>query len=793
MPSAVVWDYSGQYHDVVTDGGRKPPPSIGSPTFVWHVGIWRKVSEVIDPSLPVDRFSEKAKRIGKAFEQHDEHNEKFFQEINGFVRRLQEIGRVLRKDTNENIDEFKFRKYERRYAAWLREQAGLKVAYPFKDYEPQSHAFTLWWLDSNEDGSPIKNARSDSPAYSAIRVRVQVVTHFDHVTLSFYIDAAKPHGHPQIYSRGDLPASDFGFRRTKIAEFLTKLRAISDTQIQSGQVERERIPEEGISSGDASALQEIADYFYDSIWRDFMWSFGISVQDKGGRILVDAAPQDEAESEGEIFLDHRGFVMAVEGLDTPSNLGKVTAANNLRHTFCEQTTADKGELAANGAFGSFARFDPVSNEPGVILKSYWPFVRRIVPWADYREMVGCGITEWRFLYVNSLAASGSFYDDDESASRKIEVAHLKDEQEGQSRNWSRRPVTYLVLTKGEPHREQLGRFIERINALATSRLFALKNLRTIKNASTHIKLLGRELDGVLEYWGEERSRIENKYLWKLAKIYDKELQEREDEEKKKKILDKRHSAIDIIEKIDWEKLISSLDDDFKVPSFWEAQKVPESKIQQIQDARIQELASLVKRVERRLVEIGSALDNIGNGGSGRLLFVINRSKIQMEEFERMWPSLEIGNIDGWVTYGQFVERSVLPTFDLIRATGERLVSLRQRLQSITAMIQTSALIIESEETRSNTAILRRISSNIYFVGIPLALTISAMLLKDVSKDDPLFWAKVAASVAAPLFFIGKYLAKKREEDKEKKAARAAARLDAHRQLVSFRKSHREEK
>jgi hypothetical protein len=793
--SPLMWDYSGQYYDVTTDGSRKPPPSIGSPTFVWHIGIWRKVSEKLVGEQPAERFSEKLPRIHTKYLEHDEHNEKFFEEINAFVKRLQESGRVLRKDPSKNIDEFKFQKHERRLEAIIRDKAGLKNAHAFKDYEPQSLAFTLWWSDSLEDNSPVKNSRSEAPAYSAIRVRVQILTHAEHVTLSFYIDAAKPHGHPQIYRRGHLSTSEFGYRRDRIAKYLETLRRVGDEQIQNGLIERDRLPERGINESDAAALQEIAGYFCDGIWCDFMKSFGISAGEKGGRILLDIVPSENAESEGEIFMDYRGLVMAVNGLDTPANVRKEARADRIRNIFSQRSTEDKGELAANQSFGTFPRFDPASNEPGIVLKAWWPFIRRVVPWADYRDIIGCGITEWRSLYVNSLAASGAFYGDDESVSRAHEVPNFREGQEGQSRNWSRRPVNYLVLTKGEPHREQLGRFVERINALATTRLFALKNLRTIKNAGTHIKLLGQELDGVLEYWGEERKRIEEEYYWKLVNIYYPNLDEtadnttKIDEGKQRGIFFSDEKKGQILEKImNLNKVISAaLNGHVTIPNIPDLQKVPESRIQRLQDWRVQELASLVKRVERRLVEIGSALDNIGNGGSGRLLFVINRAKVQMEEFERMWPSLEIGNVDGWATYGQFVQRAVLPTFDLIRSTGDRLISLRQRLQSITAMIQTSALIIESEETRSNTAILRRISSNLYFVGTILSFIIAGVLIKDTAFPilNARDWIKIISAIAIILYFGNEYLRKKQEEKNDKRTSQATTQMDALRLLLSF--------
>jgi hypothetical protein len=790
--SHLVWNYSGQYHDIVTDGGRKPPPSFGSPTFVWHIGIWRKVSEVIKArsSATIDG---KLHDIDTKFDEQDAHNERFFEEINGFVKRLQEKGRVVRDDPGHNIDGFVFQPPPARESVRRHEEAGHKTAHRFKDCEPQSLGFTLWWTDSREDGSPVWNERSSSPAYSALRVRVQVVTHFEHVTLSFYIDAAKPYGQPQLYLRGNLPVEEYGYRRERITQCLMRLRTISGDQIRHGYVERDRIPELGVSEEDGKALQDIADYFYDGIWQDFMKSFGINAEGHG-RILIDKIEGAKQRSEGEIFLDHRGVVMAVDGLDTPLNRDAEKCADALRAEFSAPTQRGVREQMANASFGRFSRFDTSSNEPGVVLKSYWPFIRRFVPWADYRDVIGCGITEWSSLYVNSLAIRGSFYGDDEGPSRQAEVPNLRHEKDGRAHHAM--PFNYLVLTKGEPHREQIGRFVDRINALATNRLFALKNLRSIKNAGMHINLLGRELDGILKYWGDERQAIEDKYYWKLAKIYNPGLAKLEKDEfervarevKENKILTERDRDPSLIEQfIDWGKLIAKLANiDIEMPRIRGVQKVTEARIQELLDVRVQELASLVKRVERRLVEIASSLDSVGTGGSGRLLFVINRSKIHMNEFERMAPSLEIGNIDGWVNYEQFVHRSVLPTFDMIRATGERLVGLRERLQSVTEMIQTSALIVESEATRQNTAILRRIQSNIFLVGIPVGTMIAVWLVNGRGfPKDPislLLWLFALLAFFGPLI---KFLAEKRRQKQKDRILHINMQLDARRLLSSL--------
>jgi hypothetical protein len=252
----------------------------------------------------------------------------------------------------------------------------------------------------------------------------------------------------------------------------------------------------------------------------------------------------------------------------------------------------------------------------------------------------------------------------------------------------------------------------------------------------------------------------------------------------------------MLEKVlDYGKLISEAwkDEAGNITLLSKIQDIPSAKLQKLNDERVKSLGELVKRVERHLVEIGSALDNIGNGGAGRILYVINRSKLHMEEFEKLWPTLEIGDIDGWINYGQFVHRGVLPAFRLIKSTGERLVSLRGRLQNITEMIQTSALIIETEATRSNTEILRRISSNIYLVGVPLAFIFSAIVVSNkITSFAVENSIRMLLAVAAPVLATIFYRVKKHENKKETEADQAAWRLDLH-QLLRGPRRNREDR
>jgi hypothetical protein len=740
-----IWNYSDQYRAISGEGHNKPPPSFGSPTFVWHIGIWQTKQSDEDQS------DGHLTDIRAKFQLHDTHNTAFYEEINKFIKGVQAKGRVLKTGPNgstpdANIDGFQFTEYRHPYGA----AAEKPLPHTFRDYQPQSMSFTLWWLDSGPDGKPLDNARLTAQElrdshYSALRVRVQVQTHFDHVTISFFIDAAKPYGSSQIYTTAEKSGLAFGRRRKRIAEGLEKIRQVSKAQISKGLIEVDRVPEQGLSQQDADDLLATADYFYDGIWRDFMHSFGIEPSAWSG-----VAAETLVETQGERFADFRGLVMSVPGLDTPRNKARKSSIGRLRDELKVEHPTDPLRRSANTGIGPFDVFDHRNNEPNTVLKSFWPFIRRITPWADYREFVGCGLVDWRALYVTALGASGSFYVDDEAPGRKAEVPSeaLPTEPEGPlSDNY---PVRYLVLTKGEPHREQIGRFVERINALGTKRLFALKNLSVVKNAGVHLRLLGRELDGVLQYWGDRRERIESWFQAELEVIRTA----REPPPPEKDVLGRR---IDMAAEAVDAMINAEVSAGYAVKKEHEL-TIPSRAEQELGDERVRRLSELVKSTERKLVKLGAALDNIGNGGAGRILYVINRSKYHIEEFERMWPTLEVGNIDGWINYGQFVRRGLMPTFSMIRATGDRLLALRGRLQSITEMIQTSALIIETEATRSNTETLRRITNNIYYISTPI-YAIAGLLLAKMLPDG--HWSQYLVLVLLFMFLVWNYATRRR--------------------------------
>ncbi len=664
-----IWPYSDQYRWIASEGHRFPPPSFGAPTLIWHFGLWkRQIAEAEQERLDEKSYQSLnlfAANRANSVENFDKKNIEFFDEVSEFLKSLQQRGGVAGEPAG-----FKYRTPELR--AFGR---GEVEPYRFRVCDPQSLTFTLWWPDD----APATRARAGTgtPQPADLRVRVHAQTHLDHATISFFIDVGKPWRAPEVLSSVEA----VGQRRKALFERVELIRSVCDQQIRTGQVDQERLPERGIASDETSRLKEAAEYFYLGIWRDFIRTFA-------------SRPEGETSvfgpnSLGEVFADYRGVVLSVDGTPTPHDRIRRDLAQQVRAPYGLGATGRQEQDATLG-FGRFKTFDSECGEPNTVLKAYWPFIRRMAPNADERDHVACGILDWRALFVS---AQGSAAQGGDSGETSEPTPHLPqgwfsdDEQADTDRDRSR-PVRYLLLSKGEPHRQQIGRFVERINALGTMRLFALKDLETIRNASVHIRILGHELDGILAEWSQHKLDIAMKWDAELLAL---------------------GSAIRL-----------------RNMMFWRQQPGEDPKTLSINEKRAEDLNRLIGLTDARLISLGAALDRIGQGGSGRLLYIINRSRHFIAEFERMAATLEVGNIDTWVHYLQFVERGLKPTFDMIDKTATRLIGLRERLQSITQMIQTSALIVESVATQSNTAALRNIASrwtrtNLLLIAVTIAL------------------------------------------------------------------------
>ncbi len=731
------WTYSEQYPDIITEGDLNPPPSMGSPTFVWHMGLWPKrapgeygFGEDQNPNDLDDDY----------YNLFDGQYERFFEEISGFLMALQRRGRVQEKKTpegdegsagdpqeDEGIEKFAFAR-----AKPFKYSHDPEV-HQFKTVWPHSMSLTLWWQD--EASADQLNERSDCPPPSSIRVRVQVYVHVDHVTITFFIDPAQAYDLAQLRS-GKME----GKRRHDIYKHLELIREVAEHQIKTGVVDGEPIPEREVPKEVSVALREASDYFYEGIWRDFAECFDMKVP-----------TGDDGRYDGERFCDVRAVVMSAPECKTAGS----EEYQKVRQEAIKRMAADPssiGPAPANVGYGPFPVFDAATGEPNTVVKSLWPFMRRIYPWADFRDFVASGVFDWRAIYITPLGLPSAmsieewWVNPERRAERRVwpkvpdspnydgpqptEDLKYKGFETTTCETLSEYPLRYLVVTKGEPQRAQIGRIVERLNALTTARLFAFRRISAIKNASVHIRLIGRSLDGALERWSKERLAVEQ-FVHQASKsvktgripMITEVVKEAGQE---MVTMDEDLPDVDgadvparsrTLTRREVNAILRSVDRIFDPTADLETLKQryakhPPRDLSVVRDDKLKLLAKVISTTESKLIELGQKFDQIGAGGSGRLMYIINRSRYHTEEFKHLWPTLNVGNIDGFVSYETFVRRSVKPSFDYIESTGERLTALRSRLQEITNTIQTSALIMESEATRENTQILTKIFSTV---------------------------------------------------------------------------------
>ena len=90
-----------------------------------------------------------------------------------------------------------------------------------------------------------------------------------------------------------------------------------------------------------------------------------------------------------------------------------------------------------------------------------------------------------------------------------------------------------------------------------------------------------------------------------------------------------------------------------------------------------------------------------------------------------------------------MRRGLAPAFDYMSSVGQRLRAVRERLLTVTEMIETSALVGQSAATRHNTAVLRQTTTlAIVLLTLYVARTfignVFAVALKPILRQLPLF-------------------------------------------------------
>jgi uncharacterized membrane-anchored protein len=327
-----------------------------------------------------------------------------------------------------------------------------------------------------------------------------------------------------------------------------------------------------------------------------------------------------------------------------------------------------------------------------------------------------------------------------------------------ARGGNNHPVRYLLLTKQAPHPKQIGRIVERINAMGTMRLFALKDWAAVRNADPYIRILGQDLDQITESWSTDKNligalktssdiRAARLDVDKMRRRVTRGLSGRWDVSEIERLAailpsyiprspaNRAYRAVQWIRlhllwrRKDYFALVKQMDEDLAG------------------DVRHSVLYHISNDIETRLLEISARLDELGKLTVGGLHFRLGRAAYYVREFEVLLGTLHVTNIPSWVSYEQFVRRGLAPAFDYMASVGQRLRAVRERLLSVTEMIETSALVGQSAATRHNTAVLRQTTTlAIVLLTLYLARNVIwnafALLLRPLYRSLPMGWREM---------------------------------------------------
>ncbi len=670
--------FSRRYNEIMRVGHNSPPPVFGAPTLIWHIALWPE--RECDPNAEGVEPGNFEKRRGH---------------FAGIVQNV--LDTLARKGRHPKVPEESWERMGLEEVKSLEEEEegeALRKASPrlYKIVEPQSVCFTIWWKrrSAAADATLADAAPAESIPEEALRVHVQSEMLMDHATISIFIDAGKPWNKPPVYTAAEAG----GGLRGEIFGHAEYIRSVCERNGRR-EVEQELLPENGVSGWEREKLLGAADYLYNSVWDEFRRDFGLNFDTLLGEGDVQAC----------IFGSFRGLVLSADGYETEGLSGSDRLARRIAN-------ANRGREA-------FDRFNQEKNEPNYVLKAYWPFIRRTTRWADYKEFVACGVMDWRALFVTSLGArrpmrgtaegamADAIFASDESASRDAEIggeAHLPETLRGPG---SHAPLRYLLITKGEPNRRQIGRIVERVNLLETMRLFALKDWAAIRNASDHVRALGQDLNDVLTNWMEQRTKIGLKF----QHLEQKEKQALMLEEKIAHLQSKRFSLRRILTTRTRKGILLR----------------KRNEIQMERDKQIEQLQEENNLAELNLITISSKLDRLSRTATGGISYCIARSELHFKRYYTMIDRLNSGYIPTWLPYRTFAERNLRPYSEFISGVGERLRALRQRLQAVTTSVQTAALVNQTSATRSNTAALREIANQWMLTQVGVAGGILAVI------------------------------------------------------------------
>lgn len=791
--------YSPQFFSLTQQGHTRPTAEFGAPAMIWHVSFWpRRQYDPHDLDMTDTDKSNSTpglKDTGQILDEHCKRFAKVTEDFNDFLKRLQK--RAWLPNAQLGATDFT----HERPVCW----DGKKSDELFHQFSTNAHGFTLWWADpanipTDSDANMIGSDPAARPRPSDIRVRVQTEVAEDFFSITFYIDAGKPwEAAPVCSVKEAMQRGVSGVRRAKIFKHVDAIKSISEARLKRSTdgralVDLPLLPERIINTppqGDENdpkwladekeagkTLLDAAEYLYDRIWDDFCRDFNFNLCDIAGET-------------DEVFANFRGLVLSTAGVTEP-------------------TATSPGIETADCGLSPFPRFEASGDrsgygssvtEPNAVVKAFMPFMRRFRSQADWRDWIACGIFDWRAIYITPLGSRSEFRAFDDGDKQTIFPAdnlpkRLK--RDGEADNpelnpicatyaegsktegrlqpeWRFAPTTaqkdrpapfrYLLLTKHEPNRIQVGRIVERINTTGVNRLYAIKNWSVLLQAGEWVRTYGQQLDAAYKLWiadetkiREEREKHDRVFIAKLkmevARLRDWRTR-KEAEEAFSDVLDSPDSIIaasnvpdspdSIVAASDFpdspDSIIAALINckrkrylsKTRQSSFmsinlnnsdtdtWERIFTHYNEFRAAKEGFDKRFAQCNVAAENKLVTITSQLDKLGRAAIGGLSYRVSRSRYYANLYRSTLPSLRTGNIETWWSYEQFAKRGMEPALRFIENLGDRLEKLRERLQSVKNDILQSSINHQTEATRDNTHKLERIQDSLSHISETTAL------------------------------------------------------------------------
>jgi hypothetical protein len=790
--------YTKQLFTITGRGHSRPTAEFGAPTMVWHVSFWPRRSN--DPhDFDLSAGNGKLKEDYELVDDHNDSFKKVMSDFNKLLIHLQTRGCVRGADNRPPFEHDRPRDWDD--DAWLDEDG--KPKEPFGEFTAECSGFTLWWPD--ESRSPATEDDTSSllgdgpkalPYPTDLRVRVQAEVTEDFSSITFFIDAGKPWDQEPAYSKAEAETRGLaGARRSKIFESIESIKDIC---------QRRLIPIQGVSLVDipmlperivavppetgqgyqawheaemqaAITLREAADYLYGDLWEQFCRDFCFNLCDIAGKT-------------DEVFANFRGLIISTAGIPGARAV-KWDAAKYGLGQVKEETYGTYSPETADCGLRPFPRFDGAQEgyesdavESNAVVKAWMPFMRRFRPDADWRDWIACGIFDWRAIYITPLGAPTRFKNLEEGRLEAFiptaetlpcrqrtldadyrEPATLKncssyaegraddgsapDPRELTSNHKGDRPspFRFLLLTKGEPNRRQVGRMVERINTTGVYRLYALKNWTIIQQANIWIRVYGQKLDEAYQQWIREMRDHRKTFrdmCAELEKNFDQHVSRlprswfggrweewRGDKWGRRKayVILKENSSLDskiaalsqcqrekqprppgLLASFGWEWLLRR--------KRRNCRKVWNGIRETINDHRLRKhdfqtaLSDCNRRTGDHLLMISSELDNLGKVAIGGLSYRVSRSRLYALMYRDSVKTLRDGNIETWWSYKQFAIRGMEPALRFIKSIGTRLDKLRDRIQMVEQAILQDSISAQTEATRDHTYELAEIQA-----------------------------------------------------------------------------------